>query len=188
MIRFFGNSSGRCNSPTIRVPPYQQTVGEYTHPTGRLMKTAVISAVFRVARSFGFVAPYVIAKTRGRKLRSFDPGGVQAISRRSSAATPPDNIGPSTDPGRGRSKRSPCLANALVARIDPLRPLPGSGFLRLGLRGCRCAQPPTNGWNPSGIKRTGRGTSIRGLSKRVCRAQQRLDENHPAIFISPGLG
>src|SRR5665213_3731499 len=37
-------------------------------------------------------------------------------------------------------------------QVSPLRPLRGRKSLRSRFRGYRCAQPPANGWHPSGMK------------------------------------
>ena len=100
------------------------------------------------------------------------PGGMPAISRgsRRAAPTPPDRRRHEFDPGRGRSglamRRFRCFACPrrhslpcsspieVLLRMGipgPLAPLPGCDSPSPCFRGYRFAQPPANGWKPSGF-------------------------------------
>src|SRR5437870_3088844 len=75
-----------------------------------------------------------------RRAALAEPGGFTAISRGLSGAIPPDNsITTGSTPGGVPAGR----------RCDPYR---GRALeLAARHRGCRSAQPPANGWHPSGM-------------------------------------
>ena len=112
------------------------------------------------------VPPYFPAACRvRRRIPRAHPGGMPAISRglRRFAPIPPDCRRNQFDPGRGRR---PCVRprdphgslrvvcgcwRKCVARLPALAPHPGCDWFLPDSRGYCFAQPPANGWKPSGF-------------------------------------
>ena len=103
-----------------------------------------------------------------------EPGGFIAISRWLSEATPPV--------ADGRGFRIPAGCQSMrhddmrgVSRAG-LRSLRDRGFCAHVFRGCRCAQPPANGWHP--FEMTGR---VRQLADRYAAPLPQLVDEVTAL-------
>ena len=83
---------------------------------------------------------------------AMEPERFPAISRWLSEATPPESgVGWDCIP-KGCQHGMVVLARVRDERREArLRSLRDRGVYARGVRGCRCARPPANGWHPSGM-------------------------------------
>ena len=107
------------------------------------------------------IAPNILGRSadlglirEGQQPARVDPGGVPAVSRWLSAATPPvfwpdaDSTPIGVAAASIKTPLDPGPFRAAHLATTPAGVVP---FERLGNRWCRCTQPPANGYDPSGV-------------------------------------